>query len=119
MLTGGLILDVYDDADGTVLKGIYPSSEQIPEQVKTAYALSLEDRQKLPDYLYALVMVGEGEPVRKYACVDAGNTQLNVEYFLKVAHLLPPPVQKTAAANLKVACAWYDLTPPTELEAFL
>ncbi len=116
MHLSGLVLDVYDDQSGEVLKSIYPTREDIPIMVKTAHVLLSEEREHLPDDVFALVMVNdEGATLRKYACVDPGNTILAVEYFLSEGSKLPRDVQKLAAANLLHACAWYDLTPPEEL----
>jgi hypothetical protein len=115
MMQSGLVLDFYDD-DATVLRSIYPTEGDIPGAVKTAHVLSWEERQQLPDDVYALVMVDdEGHTSRKYACSDAGNTMLAVEYFLRTHDKLPAEAQKVAASNLIEACRWYDLLPSPEL----
>jgi hypothetical protein len=116
MRTSGLVLDVYDDFGGHVLREIYPDFSGVPESVKTAQAISPDDRVKLPDDDFALVLVNNGEKLRKYACVDKGNTILAVQYFLKNAHKLPLEAQQQTAENLKVACGWYDLVVPEPLE---
>lgn len=115
METSGLILDVYDDFKGDVLRSVYPSPDGIPELVKTAHVLSPEDRQRLPDDAFALVMRSGDAVLRKFACVDEGNTVLSVEYFVKNAHKLPLEAQKTAASNLVKACGWFDMEVPEEL----
>ena len=99
----GLMLDVYDDFQGSLTREIYPSADDIPETVKTAHALTSEDRDGLPDGAFALVLMNEGEKFRKYACTDPGNTTLSVEFFMKNAHKLPEEAQKTAAENLVTA----------------
>lgn len=114
--TSGLVLDVYDDFTGGVLRELYPSFEDIPAQVKEAHVVSVEDGQRLPDDVYALVLVNNGEKLRKFACIDEGNTLLSLAYFQKTAHKLPVEAQKVAAENLKVACAWYGIPVPEELE---
>jgi len=106
MLTSGLILDIYDDYRGDTLRALYPRQSDMPESVKTAQVLSPEDRSTLPDDAFALVMINGGETLRKYACIDEGNTRLSVEYFIKNAHKLPAVAQKTAAENLMKACGW-------------
>jgi hypothetical protein len=116
MQTSGLVLDVYDDFGGGVLRELFPSFDDIPEQVKVAHVVTAEEREQLPDDVFALVLVNNGETLRKYACIDEGNTVLSVQYFLKNAHKLPLEAQKVAAENLKAACAWYDLQAPEELE---
>jgi len=112
----GLVLDVRDDFDGSVLREIFPSADALPELVKSAAAVTPELDVRLPDNLFALVLVDGDVSLRKFACIDAGNTALSVEYFLKTGHKLPLEAQKTAAANLVQACAWYDIEPPSALE---
>jgi len=116
MRTSGLVLDIYDDFQGQTLRSLYPSFSDIPEQVKTARALGSEDRAALPDDVFALVLENDGQKIRKYACVDEGNTTLSVQFFLKNAHKLPVEARIRGAENLKVACAWYNIAPPPELE---
>lgn len=116
MRTSGLVLDIYDDFQGQVLRSIYPTQDDIPDNIKTAQVLSSEDREALPDDAFALVLLNGDQKFRKFACTDEGNTSLSVQYFLKNAHKLPVEAQKTAAANLSLACGWYDLEVPPELE---
>lgn len=112
----GLVLDVYDDQGGEVLQSIFPTHESLPNIVKEAHFLSEEERGALPSDVFALELVDEENSLRKFACTDAGNTALSVEYFLKTAHKLPEEAQKVAAQNLLTACSWYDLDPPEELQ---
>jgi len=114
MQTAGLVLDIYDDFNGETLRSLYPTLDALPEGVKVASDLKGMHSQ-LPDDVFALVMVNNVEKLRKYACVDPGNTELSVVYFLKHAHKLPIEAQKTAAENLIVASRWYDLEVPEEL----
>ena len=114
--TSGLILDIYDDFSGETLRSLYPTPMDIPDTVKTASLVDGASRERLPDDAFALVLVNNGEKLRKYACVDPGNTALSVAYFLKHAHKLPLEAQKTAASNLTTACGWYDLPVPEPLE---
>ena len=116
MQTSGLVLDVYDDFSGETLRSLYPSSSDIPDNVKTASPVRGAARDQLPDDVFALVLLNNGEKLRKYACVDPGNTELSVKYFLKHAHKLPVEAQKVAAANLVTACSWYEIQPPEALE---
>ena len=111
----GLVIDVGDDHDGAVMRSLFPCQEDVPEFVKSAEHLDPERRAALPDDLYALVLQEEDVTLRKFACADAGNTALNVLYFLRTGHRLPVAAQKTAAANLCTACSWYDMEPPEEL----
>jgi hypothetical protein len=114
-------LDFYDDPSGSVLKGRLSSIDDVPDFVKTAERLNAEELNKLPDDVFALVALDGGRKMRKFACVDKGNTALSVIYFMENKDQLPEEAQKTAAANLITACSWYDMAPPEELEkaAFL
>lgn len=111
----GMIIDFYDDLQGTVLKEKVAQAA-LPDYIKEAQFLNEEAQNKLPDDVYALVMVDQGNKMRKYACVDRGNTALSVLYFLENQHKLPEEAQKTAAANLMTACGWHDIDPPMVLE---
>lgn len=116
MQLSGLVLDVYDDHDGAVVRGIFPTLDAMPATVKEAQVLSAEERRTLPDDVFALVLVNNGEALRKYACIDAGGTALSVEYFLKTAFKLPEAAQQTAAENLVTACGWYGLEVPEPIQ---
>lgn len=116
MTLSGLILDVYDDTQASVLQTIYPDLSSVPEMIKSAQVLSFADRERLPDDVFALVLEDGTDRLRKYACIDRGNTELSIKYFLKTAHKLPETVVKTAAENLLTACSWYDIEQPTELK---
>lgn len=116
MQTSGLVLDVFDDSDGRVLRGLFPTIESVPDLVKEAQHLGPEDLERLPDDLFALVMRNGDDVLRKYACIDAGNTALSVVYFVANADKLPEEAQKIAAQNLITACGWYELDVPEELE---
>jgi len=111
----GSIIDFYDDPNGFILKQKV-SHVDLPAFVKTAQYIKDENRAALPDDVFALVMVDQGECTRKYACVDPGNTALSVIYFLENCHKLPEEAQKTAALNLVKACGWYDLEVPDQLQ---
>jgi hypothetical protein len=116
MHLSGLVLDVYDDCSGSSLKSIYPTKEEIPVIVKTAHALTGDEHDALPDDVFALVLDnGDGTILRKYACIDPGNTLLSIAYFLQNKDKLPIEAQKVAAANLIKACDWYSLAPSADL----
>lgn len=116
MATSGLVLDVYDDFQGNVLRSVYPTQEALPENVKLAHALSAAERRQLPDDVFALVLIDGDTTLRKYACIDSGNTTLAVEFFLKTGHKLPAEAQKIAAENLLRACDMYELEVPEALQ---
>jgi len=116
MHTSGLVLDVYDDVGGEQLRSFFPTREEVPTLVKEAQVVRQDTQESYPDDAFALVLVNGNEKLRKYACIDGGNTALSIMYFLKNAHKLPREAQRVAAENLKVACAWYDFAVPEELE---
>lgn len=112
----GLILDVYDDTEGVVLRELFSSSGEIPDMAKEAHALSAEDRDGLPDEAFALVLVNNEVELKKFATVDETNTALSVMYFNKTAHRLPEEAQSVAAENLWAACEMHGLEAPEWLK---
>lgn len=113
----GVILDAYDDKEGKTFLSFYPRLDAVPEAIKTASSLNQADLDRLPDQVFALVMVDdEAGKIRKYACVDEGGTGLSVLYFVANHEKLPLEAQIKTAENLKIACGWYHLTPPAELD---
>lgn len=111
MKTAGVVLDFYDDVSGALLKQAFPTADSLHEHIKTAHILSPEEREVLRDEAYALILMNEGKPLRKFACVDPGNTLLSVLYFEQNAHLLPEEAMKTAAANLAHFCEEFGMDP--------
>jgi HPt (histidine-containing phosphotransfer) domain-containing protein len=114
MHLGGLVLEVYDSPK--TLREMFPRLEDLPESVKTAHALGAEELARLPDGVFALVLRSGESVLRKYACIDRGNTELHVAFFLKHAHKLPKEAQALGAKNLLQACRWYGVSPRPELE---
>jgi len=110
----GQIVDFYDDPTGMILKAKVAAAD-LPDFIKIAQHLDEATRNKLPDDVFALVMVDSDQTMRKYACQDKGNTALSVIYFMETHDRLPEEAQKVAAANLLTACSWYDLQPPPQL----
>lgn len=111
----GAIIDFYDDPQGLVLKEKL-GADQVPNFIKEAQFLDESHRSRLPDDVFALVMLDRGAPMRKYACTDKGNTALSVIYLMENHHKLPEPAVKTAAANLLTACGWHQLKSPVGLK---
>lgn len=110
--TAGVSYDFYDDG-GAVLRERLGSNP--PEFIKTAAAMEPEELNQLPDHSFALVMFNGTEQLRKYACVDKGNTAASVVYFLENREKLPKTAQEKTAHNLMNACFHYDLLPPLQL----
>lgn len=115
MKTAGVVIDFYDDPNGSLLRKAFPTPDDLPEAIKTAHILSSEERDVLRNEAYALVMVNEGRHLRKFACVDQGNTILSTLYFMENWSALPTEAVKVACANLIDACRQYGL-PTGSLE---
>ena len=111
MKTAGVVFDFYDDLNGSLLKTAFPTPEELPEFVKTAHILSSEERDVLRDDAFALIMSNEGKILRKFACVDAGNTLLSCLYFEENAQRLPEEAVKVAAVNLASFCHDFGFEP--------
>jgi len=115
MKTAGLVLDFYDDKGGEVLKSWCPSPDDLPESIKTAHFLSSEERNVLRDEAFALILHAGDSHLRKFACVDEGNTALSTLYFLENAEKLPAEAIKTAAQNLIAFNQEFGLDVPPDL----
>src|SRR5512144_2972417 len=115
MKTAGLVLDFYDD-QGEILKSKCPTPEHLPEAVKTAHFLRPEERDVLRDEAYALILHNDGAQLRKFACVDEGNTVLSTMYFMETADRLPIEAVKVAAQNLIAFNEEFGLPAPDFLK---
>lgn len=109
MKTAGVVLDFYDDLEADLLKRTFPTTDVLPEAIKTAHILSSEEREVLRDEAFALVMTNEGKTLRKFACVDPGNTLLSALYLTENADKLPEEALKIASANVQQACEFFKL----------
>jgi hypothetical protein len=114
MRTSGVILDIYDDTKGMVLRKKLAGKE-LPAALSEAELLSSEKLASIPDRLFALVAQDGDHTIRKYAMHDAEHVATSILYFLECSHLLPEPAQKVAAVNLLNACGWHDLAAPEPL----
>lgn len=110
MRLAGIVLDIYDDPTGEVLRAKFASAG--PFQPKLA---SAEELSALPDRLFAFVADNNGDVVRKYAMHDAAHVATSVAYFLDRLNYLPEAVRPKIAVNLVNACGWYDVEPPEPL----
>lgn len=116
MRTSGQIVDFYDDSEKSEFRTLFPTLDSVPELIKEAHILSEDELQKLPDNMFALVMHNNGNTMRKFACATPSDVVLSTLYFVKNAHKLPLEAQKTAAQNLLIACDWYGLDKPEQLQ---
>lgn len=114
-MNSGAILDFSDDPEGVVLKAKLAAA-QVPDFVRKATYLDQEKLAALPDDAFALVLVDGGKKMRKYACVDQGNTALSVIYFLENQDKLTKQAQVVAATNLCAACEAFGLAAPATLK---
>lgn len=109
------IFDVYDDPTGEVLKRKFASIREIPPFIKTAACVAPSD--SLPDGSYALVAFDRtGTKMRKFACVDQGNTALSVIYFLEGKNQFSKTAQVKIAQRLVEACVLHKLDVPEILQ---
>jgi hypothetical protein len=114
-----VVLDFYDDPNGEGLKKVFPTTESLPEVLKsekTAHILNGEERSVLRDEAFALILQDGGKIFRKFACVDPGNTLLSMLYFTQNYEKLPPEAIKVAAANISVAAEEFGLKVPMLLK---
>jgi hypothetical protein len=114
MHLAGVILDIYDDANASILVTKLAGAE-LPPSLQNMELMDPADLGRLPDRMFALVAQNAGDTVRKYAMHDAGHLTTSITYFMERSHLLPEQARKTAARNLVGACEWYDIEPPAEL----
>lgn len=116
MKTAGLVLDFYDDKTGGILKTACPTPDSLPGAVKTAHVLSSEERDLLRDDAFALILHNDGQTLRKFACVDEGNTVLSTLYFMETFDRLPVEAVKVAAARLSYFNEEFGLPVPPMLK---
>lgn len=103
-----MILDQYDDVNGTFLKKIANVGIIIDKK---------EDVSELPDKDFALIIV-KNRKQRKFPICDPKTTILSLMYFLKNMDNMHEPYIKTAGANLKEACVKYEIDIPSRLDRF-
>jgi hypothetical protein len=109
----GVVVDPYDDGFAS-LRGMFDGQE-MPEFIKEATIMETGDLRLLPDHAFAVVVVGQGKPMRKFACADKAHTAVNVMYLLENADHLPHSAKIKAASNLTRACWHFGLEPPSPL----
>ena len=107
----GVILDIYDDPKGLVLRNKL-AGKQLSQKLAASRLLEHDELEQLPDHLFALVATNHGDTLRKYAMHDEGHLTTSIIYFAECGHLLPDHVRQKVAANLIEGCGWYDQTPP-------
>jgi len=119
MSQAGIVLDVFDDPDLSVLSSALGDRE-LPEIIKTAHPITPEQLPQLVDEDFAMVMAdAEGTTqIRKFACPDPGHTALSCAYFHETRRHLDDDSQLHVAANLLEKCAQFGL-PTASLEAVI
>lgn len=111
----GVILDIYDDSKGLVLRRKLGSGHPLPEKLASSTLLTHEELAQLPDRLFAMVVENHGETVRKYAMHDEAHLITSMIYFDECRSLLPEDVRQKVAENLIMGCEWYDVRPPASI----
>jgi hypothetical protein len=114
MRTAGVLLDIYDDPEGSVLRETLAGAA-LPAKIASSQLLEWEELNRLPDRLFALVASDGDDVIRKYAMHDAPHLITSLVYFMKQGAFLPDVVRAKVAANLVNACAWYEIDPPDGL----
>jgi len=116
MRIAGIVLDLHDDPKGLVLRNKLASSGvDLPKKLASYRPLDEEQRDALPDRLFALVATSGDETVRKFAMDSAENLSLSLIYFDETHRLLPYETQQKVACNLINGCSWYEVDPPEGL----
>jgi hypothetical protein len=116
MRTAGIVLDIYDDPKGLVLRQkLAATGVEMPQKLASLQSFGPDGLDQLPDRLFALVAENHGEVLRKYAMHDEPHLATSIIYFLECGHLLPDEAQSKVASNLINACSWYDMDPPEPL----
>lgn len=109
----GAVVDPYDDNFAS-LKDM-AGGQGLPEFIKQAGIMEPAVLKNLPDHAFAVVILGDGEPMRKFACVDKAHTAVNVMYFTEFGADLPTPVKEKVATNLCKACEHFGLEAPPHI----
>jgi len=107
------VLDVYDDG-GNLLADF---EDKLPESVKMASVPGSRDLERLPDDLFALVLVKSAEKHRKFPIDSPASTLLSGLYFVHTYRGLPPNAVKLGAKNLMSAMDLYGLEIPHQLSS--
>ncbi len=111
-----LVLDIYDDPEAKTLASYCRSAgAELPEKYASSSLLPSEGLAALPDRLFALLAMHEGNFLRKYAMHDEAHLATSILYFLEHGKQLDADLQIKVATNLVNACAWYDVDPPDPL----
>lgn len=111
--TAGVVFDFYDD-QGEFLRSKLAGGT-VPDSIAEAVVLSDDEHRALPDNAFAAVIRNGDEVLRKFACVDKGNTLVSALYFLENRSKLPPASNIKIAHNLVEACRFFDVVPPPQL----
>jgi hypothetical protein len=109
----GVVFDFYDDSGALLrskLAGVAP-----PRDILDAERFDSAQLEDLPDSVFAGVIRNGEEVLRKFACVDKGNTMISTIYFLETKGALPEQAQTKIASNLLAACRYFETVPPPAL----
>lgn len=106
------VIDAYDDVTRECLTKI---AALRPE----CNMLTPEERTALRDHEFALTVITKtAGKLNKFPIDSRDSTWLSMQYFNENYHKLPFSATKTAACNLKDACAKFDLKPSLRVDSF-
>lgn len=111
--TAGAVFDFYDD-NGAFLREKL-AGQKVPEAIAEAAVLAPQGLAELPDNAFAGVIINGDDTLRKFACVDKGNTMVSAMYFLENRIKLPDTARIKIASNLLAACRHFQVAPPPAL----
>ena len=111
--TAGVVFDFYDDHGAFLREKL--AGHKVPEAIEQATVLDPQDLSGLPDNAFAGVIRNGEETLRKYACVDKGNTIVSALYFLESQYNFPSGAKTKIANNLMSACRYFEVVPPPAL----
>lgn len=111
--TANVVFDFYDD-EGYYLRSKVGS--ELPPELATTPILESGELDRLPDNVFAGVLLRGEDRLRKFACHDRGHTVLSCLYFDHTRHNLPLTGRAKVASNLARACAAHGLGVPAAVE---
>ena len=106
------VIDAYDDVTMEALT-------KIAGERPGCYMMTPEERSALRDHEFALSVVTKtAGKLNKFPINTSDSTWLSMRYFDSNYHKLPFEATKIAAANLKLACVKFKLSPSLRVDSF-
>lgn len=103
------IIDIFDDINlkSTLVK----IASSLPEDVKRSDLMSVEEKNNLDDFSFALSYITKTAKINKFPIDSRASTAISNSYFDLNHHKIPEGAQKVAATNLLKACKKYNVQP--------